>query len=71
MAGWEEDEDLITERDPLSGGDDGGRANSMSPICDPAHWAHRIVVLVFMCFLGFGKQSISTICDNGASQTDS
>lgn len=55
MAGWEEEEDLITERDPLSGGDDGARARSMSPICDPGHWAHRIVVLVFMCFLGFGS----------------
>lgn len=61
MAGREEEEDLITERDPLSGGDGGARASSMSPICDPGHWAHRIVVLVFMCFLGFGKQSVPTI----------
>ncbi|KAI2656612.1 Major facilitator superfamily domain-containing protein 1 [Labeo rohita] len=27
----------------------------MSPLCDPTHLMHRIVVLVFMCFLGFGS----------------
>lgn len=27
----------------------------MPAICDPNHLLHRIVVLVFMCFLGFGE----------------
>ncbi|XP_062409222.1 major facilitator superfamily domain-containing protein 1 [Sardina pilchardus] len=56
MAGMGEDEDLISEEDPLTRqGDGSGRGGRLSPICDPAHWLHRIVVLVFMCFLGFGS----------------
>lgn len=27
----------------------------LSPFCDPNHLLHRVVVLLFMCFLGFGK----------------
>ena len=26
-----------------------------SPLCHPAHSLHRYFVLVFMCFLGFGR----------------
>uniref|UniRef100_A0A3Q1FEV9 Uncharacterized protein n=1 Tax=Acanthochromis polyacanthus TaxID=80966 RepID=A0A3Q1FEV9_9TELE len=43
----DEDEDRQTPRGP-------GRP--MLPICDPSHLLHRVVVLVFMCFLGFGEQ---------------
>ncbi|XP_012693884.2 major facilitator superfamily domain-containing protein 1 [Clupea harengus] len=56
MAGRGEDENLITEGDSLSGQDNGSAgARSMPAICDPSHWSHRIVVLSFMCFLGFGS----------------
>ncbi|XP_049582226.1 lysosomal dipeptide transporter MFSD1 isoform X1 [Syngnathus scovelli] len=69
MAGIEEDQALLEADD----GDEGavsreeksGRAGTPLPaICDPAHGLHRVVVLVFMCFLGFG----SYFCyDNPAS----
>lgn len=36
---------------------DGGSSNSMLAICDPTRLAHRFVVLLLMCFLGFGKLS--------------
>jgi len=26
-----------------------------SPFCDPRHWVHRYIALIFMCFLGFGS----------------
>ncbi|XP_062242323.1 major facilitator superfamily domain-containing protein 1 isoform X1 [Platichthys flesus] len=51
----------IEERRSLLGGqgDDGfpsgGPATGMPAICDPAHLLHRVVVLGFMCFLGFGS----------------
>ncbi len=28
-----------------------------SPLCHPSYALHRYYVLVFMCFLGFGKSS--------------
>ncbi|XP_028320925.1 lysosomal dipeptide transporter MFSD1 [Gouania willdenowi] len=37
----------------LVGGEAPGRA--LPAICDPGHLLHRLVVLVFMCFLGFGS----------------
>ncbi|XP_018409468.1 PREDICTED: major facilitator superfamily domain-containing protein 1 [Nanorana parkeri] len=53
MAGYEEEEAL------LPGGSDGGPGNTerkqMSAICDPSRFAHRVVVLSLMCFLGFGS----------------
>nr|XP_057935857.1 major facilitator superfamily domain-containing protein 1 isoform X2 [Doryrhamphus excisus] len=50
LLGAEEDEDSQSVR-PAS-----NRAGRPLPaICDPAHLSHRIVVLVFMCFLGFGS----------------
>ncbi|XP_054651216.1 major facilitator superfamily domain-containing protein 1 isoform X2 [Dunckerocampus dactyliophorus] len=50
LLGAEEDEDSLPVR-PAS--DQTGRP--LLAICDPAHLLHRIVVLVFMCFLGFGS----------------
>ncbi|XP_060902759.1 major facilitator superfamily domain-containing protein 1 isoform X2 [Labrus mixtus] len=42
----------------------GGPGKTLPAICDPNHLLHRVVVLVFMCFLGFG----SYFCyDNPAS----
>ncbi|XP_012727274.1 major facilitator superfamily domain-containing protein 1 isoform X1 [Fundulus heteroclitus] len=32
-----------------------GPGRPMAAICDPSHLLHRVVVLVFMCFLGFGS----------------
>lgn len=32
-----------------------GPGRPMPAICDPSHLLHRVVVLVFMCFLGFGE----------------
>lgn len=50
MADREEDQSLL-------GGNEYGGENRrrMSPFCDPNHLLHRIVVLIFMCFLGFGE----------------
>lgn len=50
MAGREETQGLLDEN-----GHDAGNRRRMSPFCDPNHLLHRIVVLVFMCFLGFGE----------------
>uniref|UniRef100_A0A671U2D4 Lysosomal dipeptide transporter MFSD1 n=1 Tax=Sparus aurata TaxID=8175 RepID=A0A671U2D4_SPAAU len=56
MADYEERRSLLGEEDE---GPSGGRpaANGpgrpLPPICDPSHLLHRVVVLLFMCFLGF------------------
>ncbi|KAB5535539.1 hypothetical protein PHYPO_G00118850 [Pangasianodon hypophthalmus] len=50
MADRQENQRLLSEN-----GHDGGSRRRMSPFCDPNHLLHRIVVLVFMCFLGFGS----------------
>ncbi|XP_061638264.1 major facilitator superfamily domain-containing protein 1 isoform X2 [Phyllopteryx taeniolatus] len=69
MADVVEDHSLLAaeagDNDSLSGGEASGRAGTSLPaICDPAHVLHRVVILVFMCFLGFG----SYFCyDNPAS----
>lgn len=60
MADIEEDQALLAaeagDEDSLSGVEESGRVGTPLPaICDPAHVLHRVVVLVFMCFLGFGK----------------
>ncbi|KAF7218515.1 lysosomal dipeptide transporter MFSD1 isoform X2 [Nothobranchius furzeri] len=34
---------------------DRGPGRPLAAICDPSHFLHRVVVLVFMCFLGFGS----------------
>ncbi len=38
--------------------DDEDVSRHLSPLCDPTHLLHRIVVLIFMCFLGFGKSRL-------------
>uniref|UniRef100_A0A673GGP7 Lysosomal dipeptide transporter MFSD1 n=1 Tax=Sinocyclocheilus rhinocerous TaxID=307959 RepID=A0A673GGP7_9TELE len=48
--GEEEYEGLLDEDE-----DDEGVSRHLSPLCDPTHLLHRILVLVFMCFLGFGS----------------
>ncbi|KAI4893440.1 hypothetical protein NFI96_011460 [Prochilodus magdalenae] len=50
MAESEETERLFNENHH-----DRGNSRRMSPFCDPNHLLHRIVVLFFMCFLGFGS----------------
>uniref|UniRef100_A0A9J8AZT2 Lysosomal dipeptide transporter MFSD1 n=1 Tax=Cyprinus carpio carpio TaxID=630221 RepID=A0A9J8AZT2_CYPCA len=35
--------------------DDEDVSRHLSPLCDPTHLLHRILVLLFMCFLGFGS----------------
>lgn len=35
---------------------DSGPGRPMPAICDPRHILHRVVVLGFMCFLGFGER---------------
>nr|XP_033814669.1 major facilitator superfamily domain-containing protein 1 [Geotrypetes seraphini] len=32
-----------------------GESSGMSAVCDPSRFAHRLVVLLIMCFLGFGS----------------
>uniref|UniRef100_A0A673H6M9 Lysosomal dipeptide transporter MFSD1 n=1 Tax=Sinocyclocheilus rhinocerous TaxID=307959 RepID=A0A673H6M9_9TELE len=51
MAEREEYEGLLDEEDE----DDEGVSRHLSPLCDPTHLLHRILVLLFMCFLGFGS----------------
>ncbi|XP_030599305.1 lysosomal dipeptide transporter MFSD1 isoform X2 [Archocentrus centrarchus] len=48
---------MAEERQSLLGENDGDRepGKPMPAICDPNHLLHRVVVLVFMCFLGFGS----------------
>lgn len=62
MADYEERQSLLGDDDGGdSGSSAGGRAAAgagggpMPAICDPKHLLHRVVVLVFMCFLGFGE----------------
>lgn len=42
----DEDQDSLAEGEPRT---------PLPAICDPSHLMHRIVVLIFMCFLGFGS----------------
>ena len=59
MADIEERRSLLGEEgdggSPSGGQPDGEPGRPMSALCDPAHLLHRVVVLVFMCFLGFGE----------------
>ncbi|KAG5837675.1 hypothetical protein ANANG_G00241960 [Anguilla anguilla] len=55
MAETEDRENLLGEYEPLHPRADGGAPKPMSAICDPSKLAHRVLVLVFMCFLGFGS----------------
>ncbi|XP_022534498.2 major facilitator superfamily domain-containing protein 1 isoform X1 [Astyanax mexicanus] len=50
MAGLEEDERLLDENNH-----EGRNTRRMHPLLDPSHLLHRILVLMFMCFLGFGS----------------
>lgn len=55
MAGTEESDNLLGEYESLHPRADNEPARPMPAICDPSKLAHRVVVLVFMCFLGFGS----------------
>lgn len=33
-----------------------GAPRALPALCDPSHLAHRLVVLLLMCFLGFGER---------------
>ncbi|XP_062843590.1 major facilitator superfamily domain-containing protein 1 isoform X1 [Trichomycterus rosablanca] len=50
MADLEETQSLLD-----SNQDDRNNRSKMSPFCDPNHLLHRFIVLIFMCFLGFGS----------------
>ncbi|KAI3354217.1 hypothetical protein L3Q82_018751 [Scortum barcoo] len=50
MADYEERRSLLGDENE---GSPAGRP--LSAICDPTHLLHRVVVLLFMCFLGFGS----------------
>uniref|UniRef100_A0A669F9I1 Lysosomal dipeptide transporter MFSD1 n=1 Tax=Oreochromis niloticus TaxID=8128 RepID=A0A669F9I1_ORENI len=50
MADLEERQRLLGDEDRGS-----GPGRPMLAICDPSHLLHRLVVLFFMCFLGFGS----------------
>lgn len=51
MADLEERQRLLGDEDRGS-----GPGRPMLAICDPNRLLHRLVVLFFMCFLGFGKE---------------
>ncbi|XP_059186655.1 major facilitator superfamily domain-containing protein 1 isoform X2 [Centropristis striata] len=73
MADFEERRSLLGDQDQdpdqdqgsSTGGPAAGRPGRPLPaICDPSRLLHRVVILIFMCFLGFG----SYFCyDNPAS----
>ncbi|KAJ8368807.1 hypothetical protein SKAU_G00088350 [Synaphobranchus kaupii] len=50
-----ETEDLLNEYEPLQPRADSGARKPLAAVCDPSRLAHRVVVLTFMCFLGFGS----------------
>lgn len=59
MADYEERRSLLGDEDeePSTGRRTArGPGRPMPAICDPSHLLHRVVVLLFMCFLGFGEQ---------------
>uniref|UniRef100_A0A3Q3BN16 Lysosomal dipeptide transporter MFSD1 n=1 Tax=Kryptolebias marmoratus TaxID=37003 RepID=A0A3Q3BN16_KRYMA len=47
----DEDEDSFADRQAAR-----GPGRLMAAICDPSRLLHRVVVLFFMCFLGFGER---------------
>ncbi|KAL4647636.1 major facilitator superfamily domain-containing protein 1 isoform X1 [Arapaima gigas] len=51
MADREERRNLLDGEAERNGG---GGLRTMAAICNPERWPHRIVVLILMCFLGFG-----------------
>lgn len=53
MADFEDRQPILEDEDRDSAVKGPGRP--LPAICDPKHIAHRVVVLCFMCFLGFGK----------------
>ncbi|KAM4693331.1 lysosomal dipeptide transporter MFSD1 isoform 2-T2 [Discoglossus pictus] len=55
MASVEEEEEALLPDN--AGGSNGSeqKQKKMAAICDPKSFAHRIVVLCLMCFLGFGS----------------
>ncbi|KAF1394128.1 hypothetical protein PFLUV_G00023290 [Perca fluviatilis] len=58
MADYEERQSLLGDGDEGSSTGRhtaGGAGRPMLPICDPSHILHRVLVLIFMCFLGFGS----------------
>ncbi|KAF6725774.1 Major facilitator superfamily domain-containing protein 1 [Oryzias melastigma] len=57
MADFEEQQNLLEDDESSSGerGSASGADRQMSAICDPSRALHRVVVLTFMCFLGFGS----------------
>ncbi|XP_061073946.1 major facilitator superfamily domain-containing protein 1 isoform X2 [Conger conger] len=55
MAERDDTENYVSEYEPLQPRVDGASPRPMAAICDPSKLAHRVVVLVFMCFLGFGS----------------
>lgn len=63
MADFEEQQNLLEDDESSSGerGSASGADRQMSAICDPSRALHRVVVLTFMCFLGFGKRETPSL----------
>lgn len=59
MAETDETDNFLSEYEPLQPRADGASPRPMAAICDPSKLAHRVVVLIFMCFLGFGEWKVS------------
>ncbi|GCC36294.1 hypothetical protein chiPu_0014787 [Chiloscyllium punctatum] len=51
----------MAETDVLLPADDGPSPGCAAALCDPRRWPHRFVVLVFMCFLGFGESQSESV----------
>ncbi|XP_056139320.1 major facilitator superfamily domain-containing protein 1 [Lampris incognitus] len=58
MADFEERQNLLGDEgdaSPRGRRTAEGTGEPMSAICDPGHLLHRVIFLLFMCFLGFGS----------------
>ena len=54
LLGSDDEGDNVSFSDTTDGP---GPRRTMSAITDPSRLPHRIIVLSFMCFLGFGKMN--------------
>ncbi|XP_021515300.1 major facilitator superfamily domain-containing protein 1 [Meriones unguiculatus] len=55
MEEEEEEARTLLERSPEADGAAQGAPRALPTLCDPRRLAHRLVVLLLMCFLGFGS----------------
>lgn len=65
MEEEEEEARTLLERPPEADGAVQGAPRALPALCDPRRLAHRLVVLLLMCFLGFGEPGRAAADDGG------